>query len=139
MKKGSMPSESVRASRAPLETASGMEPAREAYGARLERRALVIVGDQGARRLLDRGIDRGDPVMLDDIVAQRRSDHPDQFVLELGWELDLAHGRFLEAIEAAAAGDDQLHRFGGNLLIGIADEPVEQFIAAPAPGVCAFE
>ena len=109
-----------------------MEPAREADGARLQGRALVIIGDDRVRDLLDRGVDRCDPVLLDDIMAQRCRDHPDQFVLELGGQLDLAHGRLLEAVEAAAAGDDQLHRRGGDLFVGIADEGEEQIAVARA-------
>ena len=43
-------------------------------------------------------------MLLDDIVAQRRGDEPDQLVLELGGQLDLAHVGLLEAVEAAASG-----------------------------------
>ena len=99
-----MPSERRAGEQLAVEPVGGVEAAGEADGARLERGALVISGDQRARRLLDRGVDGGDVVLLDDIVAQRRGDHPDQLVLELGGQLDLAHGGLLEAVEAAACG-----------------------------------
>ena len=118
-----------------VDAAGGVKAAGEPDGAGFERGAFVIVGDERARRFLDRGVDRGDPVLLDDIVAQRRGDHPDQFVLELGGQLDLAHVGLLEAVEAAAAGDDQLHRLGGDLLVGIADQLEQIVLAALAPGV----
>ena len=107
-----------------------MEAAGEADGAGLQRGALVIGGDQRAGGLLDRGVDRGDLMLLDDVMAERGSNGPDQFVLELGGQLDRAHGGLLEAIEAAAARDHQLHRLGGDLLVGVADQLEEQFVGA---------
>ena len=63
-----------------------------------------MAGDERAARLLDDAVDRGEAVMLDDIVAKRGGDEPDQLVLELGGELDLAHVGLLEAVEAAGCG-----------------------------------
>ena len=115
--------------RGAVEPAGALEAAGEAHRARLEAVALVIGGDHRARGLLDRGVDRADLVLLDDIVAQRRGDHPDQSVLELGGKLDLAQHRLLEAVEAAAAGDHQLHRLGGDRLVGVADQREQHILA----------
>ena len=113
----------------PVEPAVALEAAGETHRQRLAGGALVVAGDDRPGRILDGGVDCPDLMLLDDILAKGGGHDPDQPVLELGRELDPAHRRLLEPVEAAAARDHQLHRLGGDAVVGIADEVEQEFLA----------
>ena len=94
---------------------------------------LVIGGEILGGSALHRAGDRGHVMLLHDILAKRGGDHPDQAMLKLGGQLDLAHGRVLEAIEAPGAGNDHLHRVRGHSLVAVADQ-LEQKVAGASAG-----
>jgi hypothetical protein len=64
--------------RGTVEPLVAAQPLAKAQGQRLEAFAFVIAGDDLGRRLLDRAVDGADIVLLDDILAKRSGDDPDQ-------------------------------------------------------------
>jgi hypothetical protein len=63
-------------------------------------------------------------------MAQGRCDQPDQAVLELGGQIDVADDRLLKPVEAAGAGDHQLHRLSGDFRVAVADKREQQVLAS---------